>query len=253
MFEEIATAAGIGADLYGSISGNKGVKQMNETNLKIARENNAFQERMSSTAYQRAAKDLESAGLNRVLAVGSPSSTPSGSMATMQNEKQFTPQAFSGVSAKLKAMEEMKLLREQQKSVESTTNLNNANARKASVEADQAEALKGIYTVMGPQIKELLERIPGVVNSVKDATDFGKLGSDYKRGLDVIGNKATELFEGASNSAKQVYQEAKDRARREAEKAGTKIRVILDDGQQYFQRVKDTLHDNVRNDRGGRK
>lgn len=40
-----------------------------------------FQQKMSKTAHQRAAKDMEKAGLNRVLAVGSPASTPGGAMA----------------------------------------------------------------------------------------------------------------------------------------------------------------------------
>ena len=42
-----------------------------------------WQEYMSNTAYQRAAADLEKAGLNRVLALGSPASTPGGASATM--------------------------------------------------------------------------------------------------------------------------------------------------------------------------
>lgn len=41
-----------------------------------------FQAKMASTQYQRAANDLQAAGLNRVLALGSPAASPGGSAAS---------------------------------------------------------------------------------------------------------------------------------------------------------------------------
>lgn len=47
-------------------------------NRKTSQRQMEFQERMRDTQYQAAAKDLEAAGLNRVLALGSPAASPSG-------------------------------------------------------------------------------------------------------------------------------------------------------------------------------
>lgn len=93
-----ASLIGAGGSLLGGIVGSSGQSAANRSNERIAKDNRAFQERMSSTAYQRSTKDLEAAGLNRILALGSPSSTPSGSTATMQNPKKAMAAGISSAT-----------------------------------------------------------------------------------------------------------------------------------------------------------
>lgn len=148
-----------------------GTKKTNEMNRDMAREQMRFQERMSSTAYQRSMDDMKKAGLNPILAYSQGgASNPAGSSAQMQ--KQIPENSLPDVLT----------------IAQQILNLKNTQATTAQTEANttktEADTIKSLNEA------ERIKNTNKPLDAVGDAIDTGRGILDYLGGQ--MGHSAYE-------------------------------------------------------------
>jgi len=117
-----------------------GQKEANKTNKAIADQQQAFQQEMSNTAYQRAVADMKQAGLNPMLAYSQGgATTPVGATTQVQNAlgsgATGAQQAFQLALNARQNVADIKLKNEQAGAAGSQEDLNRANMNLSLVEA----------------------------------------------------------------------------------------------------------------------